>query len=56
MTYLLIPIESKRVSETSFLFDGAVKVEVCPEDGTVYSAVVLMCPTCDLKPDPRWGG
>lgn len=41
---------------TKHVFEGAQVVEICPEDGTVYSASVLMCPTCSLRPDPRWGG
>lgn len=54
MTYLLI--RSNQIPESSHLSIDAVKVEVCPEDGTVYSARMAVCPTCDLKPDPRWGG
>lgn len=46
MTYVLI--QKSEVSETSHLFQNAVEVEVCGEDGTVH-APRFVCPTCYLR-------
>lgn len=48
MGYVLISEDGRRVSATNYLFDRAIPVDVCSEDGTVHNSRFL-CPTCYLK-------